>query len=206
MADPEETRQVRLDARNLRGIAHPLRVRLLAMLRMDGPATATSLAQRLGINTGATSYHLRQLAEHGFIEDVPDRGSDRERWWRAVHANTTFPDRGLAADDTSPGAAYRRSVVQVQADNMLRAVDELSTLPTAWRDAQDFSDYVFRLTPAEAEDLAKEIHAVLRRRTSDPESLQQPTKGTARVTFQFQMFPDLGDLGPPDDAAAREDQ
>lgn len=72
-----------IDARNLQGIAHPVRVRMLAMLRAEGPATATTLARRLGLNTGATSYHLRQLAAHGFI--VEDTHSLSSRWrsrWR----------------------------------------------------------------------------------------------------------------------------
>ena len=42
---------------------------MLGILRTEGATTATALAQRLGLNTGATSYHLRQLAQHGFIVD-----------------------------------------------------------------------------------------------------------------------------------------
>ena len=42
--DPQE---LRLDARTLRGLAHPLRVRILGMLRRDGAATATGLAEKL---------------------------------------------------------------------------------------------------------------------------------------------------------------
>jgi DNA-binding transcriptional ArsR family regulator len=59
--------QVRLRAEMLRGIAHPLRVRLLDLLREDGPSTATRLAERTGQSSGATSYHLRQLAAYGFV-------------------------------------------------------------------------------------------------------------------------------------------
>ena len=69
-----------LDARSLRGLAHPLRVRMLWMLETDGPATATILADRLGERTGTTSWHLRELASCGFVEEVSDRGNKRERW------------------------------------------------------------------------------------------------------------------------------
>ncbi len=58
------------------------------LLRLEGPATATQLAQQLKLNTGATSYHLRQLAEHGFIEEDHERGDARDRWWRAAHEST----------------------------------------------------------------------------------------------------------------------
>ena len=55
--------------RAIRALSHPLRVRLLDLLRFDGPSTATLLARRVGESSGATSYHLRQLARHGFIEE-----------------------------------------------------------------------------------------------------------------------------------------
>jgi DNA-binding transcriptional ArsR family regulator len=57
------TDTVRLDARNLRGLAHPVRVRMLGLLRTEGPSTATLLGERLGLSSAATSYHLRQLAD-----------------------------------------------------------------------------------------------------------------------------------------------
>src|SRR5256885_8199945 len=83
-----EKRTIDVDARTLRAIAHPLRMRMLGLLRTEGPATATSLAARLGESSGTTSWHLRQLAEHGFIEEDPERGSRRDRWWRATHEYT----------------------------------------------------------------------------------------------------------------------
>ena len=51
----------------LQALSHPVRLRMLGLLRTEGPATATTLAPQLGLNTGATSYHLRQLAQHGFV-------------------------------------------------------------------------------------------------------------------------------------------
>src|SRR4051812_14770407 len=56
------------DVRALRALAHPLRNRLLGLLRLDGPATASRLARVVGESSGATSYHLRQLAAYGFVE------------------------------------------------------------------------------------------------------------------------------------------
>src|SRR6187401_1254603 len=92
--------------KQLRALAHPLRQRLLGTLRLDGPATATELAVRLGTNSGATSYHLRQLADVGLVEDDPERSTGRDRAWRAAHDMTSWhstdydddPD-GRAAED-----------------------------------------------------------------------------------------------------------
>ena len=67
-----------LEPRMLRGLAHPLRIRLRAELVEHGPATASQLAARVGQSSGATSYHLRQLAAYGFVAEAPGRGSGRE--------------------------------------------------------------------------------------------------------------------------------
>ena len=83
----------------LRALSHPTRLRMLGMLRIDGPATATSLAARLGINTGQTSYHLRQLAQHGFVVDDAERGNGRERWWKAAHQSTIAGDDAARPED-----------------------------------------------------------------------------------------------------------
>ena len=103
MPEPEEPNpnlNVRiLDARAMRGLAHPLRMALLNALRRGGPATASQLAAKLGESSGATSYHLRQLAEHGFVEDAPERGKGRERWWKAVHEGVQFDDALLKDPD-----------------------------------------------------------------------------------------------------------
>ena len=68
-----------LDTRALIALAHPLRVQLRNELRIAGPATASQLARRFGESSGATSYHLRMLARHGFIEPEDGRGTARER-------------------------------------------------------------------------------------------------------------------------------
>src|SRR5215212_5276227 len=94
----DPAKDVVLDARSLRGIAHPVRVRILTSLREDGPATATGLAGRLGESTGSTSYHLRQLAEYGFVAEDTGRGVGRELWWRAVHRATYSDLPGPNAD------------------------------------------------------------------------------------------------------------
>src|SRR5689334_24569704 len=79
---------VRPTAAGLRALSHPTRLKILMRLRVEGPATATTLARELSLNTGATSYHLRQLAEHGFIVEDAERGDARDRWWKAAHRST----------------------------------------------------------------------------------------------------------------------
>ena len=72
-------------------------------------------ALTLNLNTGATSYHLRQLAQHGFVAEDAERGNARERWWAATHQSTTT---GPEAPGDTEGAelldAYLQAVGCVQ--------------------------------------------------------------------------------------------
>ena len=63
-------------------LAHPVCSRLPGELRVGGPATATTWADTLRTNSGATSYHLRKLAQVGLVVETGD-GSGRRRLWRA---------------------------------------------------------------------------------------------------------------------------
>src|SRR5690348_9408858 len=94
----------RLDAPSVRGVAHPLRMDIIEILTLDGPATSTGLATRLGENTGTVSWHLRHLAEHGFIEEETGRGTKRERWWRAVEKRVVMETGEFNDDPETRGA------------------------------------------------------------------------------------------------------
>src|SRR4051812_34030637 len=94
---------VALEGAQLRALAHPMRNRMLGLLRFYGPATATMLAGRLGVNTGATSYHLRQLADAGLVVEDDTRGNARDRWWKSAHRGTHFDSNELL--DTEPELA-----------------------------------------------------------------------------------------------------
>lgn len=144
------------DIAGLRALSHPVRLRMLTLLRGEGPATATTLAQRLDLNTGATSYHLRQLAQHGFIEEDTERGNARDRWWRAAHSSTRtdFREKGVVDSDVE---AYLTTVALMYAERMRAAVSEMSFLPEEWRTVGTLSDWELSLTPAQAEALVRTL-------------------------------------------------
>jgi DNA-binding transcriptional ArsR family regulator len=181
------------DVRSLRGLAHPLRVRMLGLLRYEGPSTATRLAERLGLASGATSYHLRQLAAHGFIVEDTERGVGRERWWKAAHRWTRLPTDG---DDSEVGEAtegFLRSLAAILFEQVNRAIDERSTLPARWRDASFFTDFALRLTPEETQQLRGELRELFGRyRLDDPSTTQSQPADSAPVTLQLQVFPRPG--------------
>lgn len=147
------------DIAGLRALSHPVRLHMLGLLRSDGPATATTLAQRLGLNTGATSYHLRQLAQHGFIEEDVERGNARDRWWRATHDATRTEFRG--EDITEDVEAYLSTVAMIYGERLRSVVSELRFYPEEWQGVSTLSDWHFTLTPARAKALVDSLTSVI---------------------------------------------
>jgi DNA-binding transcriptional ArsR family regulator len=148
------------DIAGLRALSHPVRLKMLGLLRTEGPATATTLAHRLDLNTGATSYHLRQLAQHGFIREDTERGNARDRWWRAAHdsTRTDFRAQGESDEDVE---AYLSTVALLYGDRLRAAVAELAFLPPEWRTVGTLSDWERSLTPAAADALVRALAALI---------------------------------------------
>jgi DNA-binding transcriptional ArsR family regulator len=63
--------QVLTDTTQLAAALSPVRMRVLA--QMHEPASATSLAPRLGLSRQSLNYHLRELEREGFVELVEER-------------------------------------------------------------------------------------------------------------------------------------
>ncbi|MGW7414542.1 ArsR/SmtB family transcription factor [Streptomyces sp. NPDC054863] len=153
-----------LDARTLRGLAHPLRFQLLRTLRLSGAATASQLAEQLGESSGATSYHLRQLAAYGFVEDAPERGKGRERWWQAIHHGTTFDS--TLSDSPDPavrGAAdlFLHEVANMHTQEVGTWIGTSREWSDEWRRSTELSDYTLALTPELARELNRRIEELI---------------------------------------------
>jgi DNA-binding transcriptional ArsR family regulator len=192
----DPARDQMLTPKALRGVVHPLRLRLLRLLQDDGPATATSLAARIEQSSGVASYHLRVLAEHGFIVEETERGTGRDRWWRAVHRSTSFtfrmPEDPGDAESVENAEYLMRYLADESYRRMLAYVSTISAriedLPTEpWQTGA----WPLRLTPEENRELMDRVLALVaeyRREQGDPD----PRPGTDRAIFQFQMLPDPG--------------
>ena len=174
----------------LKALTHPLRLRMLGLLRIEGPATATMLATRLGLNTGATSYHLRQLERHGFVVEDTERGNARDRWWKAAH-QATMTDTAQPADpaDKETLEAYLQSVAVVMTQTLQRSVEELGLLPPEWSDATAYSDWVIKLTPGRAKALLEKLHELLH---AEPE---EDDEDAVQYVVQVNGFPYPGRVG-----------
>jgi DNA-binding transcriptional ArsR family regulator len=185
--------QVHLDGRQIRVLAHPLRSRLIGQLRLDGPATATRLAEALGTNTGATSYHLRQLAEVGLVTEQESAGRGRERWWRAAHDMSSWQRDAFAGDRDATAASdwldsFALSRFVARAERWQRArPDE----PPAWRTAAGFSDYLLSLGSEQLNALTAELGAVIERYRARGET--DPAPDARQVLLYLYAVPRMGD-------------
>ncbi len=134
----------------LKALAHPLRLRILRHLGTAGPATSTTLATALGENTGTLSYHLRMLERSGLIEDIPERSTGRERWWRGVRGldirrppqgELTEAERAMAAEldrmrmDEDVELARQFTAQQAESDGWMRGSRSLTHLTKEELDA-----------------------------------------------------------------------
>jgi DNA-binding transcriptional ArsR family regulator len=194
-----EENLVVLDAKGLRAMAHPVRVQLVGLLRKYGPSTATRLAERLGVNSGTASYHLRQLGAAGFVEEDAERGNARERWWRSVHQMTELNDRELVDREPEATLAFLQSVAATYTLRTQQTLNELQTMPRAWRDTFDMSDWALRLTPEEAVTLRQELRAVIARyRRDTPEAAASAPEGAERVGVITHLLPEVDAPATPE--------
>jgi DNA-binding transcriptional ArsR family regulator len=182
-----ESRAINPSSAGLRALSHPTRLRMLMLLRLEGPATATTLAQRLTLNTGATSYHLRQLAEHGFIEEDAERGDARDRWWKAAHESTLASLADRSEDEQEEVEAYLQTVALMYTELLMQASAERVHLPVEWQRACTSSDWHLTLTPARAAELTERLTAVVSEWEED-----EDVEGTGSFVVNLNAFPRPG--------------
>jgi len=178
-------RSIELDSRAMRVLAHPLRSRLLAALRLHGPANATALAERLGTNTGATSYHLRKLAEVDLVEET-DEGHGKQRFWAAAQDSHSWRNtRFDAAPDARASASWlRRQQLTYLVERVESWERERERWPESWRDAASMSDAILQLDAGRLRELQEELFAVLLRYRELP-----PTEGSRQVVVHVVGLP-----------------
>ena len=191
MASPYREHRV-LDSESLKGLSHPLRLQLLESLKSLGPATASQLGERLGESSGATSYHLRILEKHGFVQEDTTRGSARERWWQRTPNGITLnvtdfephsPERALAE---MVGREWERNRASMLEEFSYRGPTEL---PKEWYDSSFINTIHLQLTPAQLREFGAEVEAVFERWVA---SHSTPSPGSRPVQSHFNAFPVMG--------------
>ncbi|MEV6348677.1 helix-turn-helix domain-containing protein [Actinoplanes sp. NPDC051851] len=169
------------DPEALRALAHPVRLTVLELLTVDGPATGRKLADLTGESTASVSYHVGQLVKWGLVEPAHDLARGRERPWRATSRGITW----TAAGDGSPEfAAASRALREQFIARRLAALDDFQRheagFDIAWREAAWVGEDMGYLDPTELTEATERIKAIIAEYT-DPARPRQ--EGARRVAF-----------------------
>jgi predicted ArsR family transcriptional regulator len=177
------------DARSMRALSHPLRLSLLELLGIEQQLTATEAGERLGETPAACSFHLRQLAKYGFVEEAQG-GTGRARPWKLVTKGLSFssvqPDREAAVAAGALARMYRERTF----DRARQWQEASASFPEEWRLAATQSDFLVWLTAAELSELADELVSLVRQRFSEryADPGQRPA-GALPVEVLMNAFP-----------------
>jgi DNA-binding transcriptional ArsR family regulator len=189
---PPESREF-TDARAFRALAHPVRVALIEALA-EGPQTATEAGERTGETPTTCSFHLRQLAKYGFVEETGG-GRGRARPWRLTSFGMSFaPASGdaaaVAASDTALRMFRQRQLARYEAWRATRGA-----YPAGWRDGAADAQYTFHLTADELRQMNAEVHEVLVRwwrlegRAQDPSRRPPGSAPVEALWFNYPTAP-----------------
>jgi predicted ArsR family transcriptional regulator len=183
------------DPRALRAVAHPTRLKLIALLRRLGPLTATQAGERIDESPAGCSFHLRTLAKWGLVEEAGG-GRGRERPWQATANGHEWAARGPSEEVDEAGDLLTRVVVQRWFEEAQQWVDRRNEETGEWAEAALVEDRMIAVTVAELADLERQIAAILEpymKRVGKPDALPE---GARAVTFIQLGFP-LPDEPPP---------
>jgi hypothetical protein len=189
----EEARSVKrmTDPRALRALAHPLRLSLLGLLRSEGPLTATRAGELLGESSASCSFHLRQLAKYGMVEEAGG-GQGRERPWRATAMFTDVPTVTDSPELAAATEVFRSIVAERYYEQMIGWLEARASEPAEWQEAALFGDVFLYLTAAELAELGEQVDGLLDRymdRLTKPE-LRPP--GARLITYIHHAAPQQG--------------
>ncbi len=177
------------DPRALRAYAHPVRMKLVGLLRTEGPLTATRAAELLGESSGTCSFHLRQLAKYGLVEEAGG-GTGRQKPWRAT---ATFTDWSATADTPEQAAAtglLNTVIAEQYFEQLMRWLEASGDQPPEWQEAAMLGDRMLYVTADELAELGRGVRELVDQyleRLLKPE-LRPP--GARLVSYLNIAFPD----------------
>jgi DNA-binding transcriptional ArsR family regulator len=206
---PEPLEGVRelTDSRTLRALTHPVRIALIEALLLGGAMTATEVGERISESPTTCSFHLRQLAKYGFVEEAGG-GKGRARPWRLTSVGMQFATAHDDPETEVAAGALVRMLRERQFGRYRTWLETNRTFPREWRDAAGSSESIIYLTAEELEELSQEVLGLVlprfRERLTDPARRPPDAVPVEILMLAYPIsLPATGDV-PPDDAAGDE--
>jgi DNA-binding transcriptional ArsR family regulator len=172
----------------MRAVAHPTRLALIGLLRREGPLTATQAGARLGESSGSMSFHLRQLAKYGLVEETGE-GTGRQKPWRPTAQFTSWsatPKDPALAEAT---VQFSRVIAARYAALTQAWIDQQPHEPDAWKTAAHFGDTLLWLTAEELAGLKEQLTALLEPYDARLTNADERPEGSRLVSWLQLAFP-----------------
>jgi predicted transcriptional regulator len=144
------------DPRALRAYAHPVRMKLVGLLRTEGPLTATRAAELLGESSGTCSFHLRQLAKYGLVEEAGG-GTGREKPWRATTTSTAWDSTAGEPEAAAAASLLNTIIAEGYFEQLMRWLEARPDQPPEWQRAGWLGDRILYVTAEELDELGRKV-------------------------------------------------
>ncbi len=176
------------DARALRALAHPTRLKLVGLLRLQGPLTATQAARELDETPQRCTFHLGQLAKYGLVEEAGG-GRGRERPWRATAFFTSWPNVMTEQEAGAAGQLLEAVVAELHFEAVMGWIERKDEEAPEWQEAAQLNDVALYLTAGELEELGRDIWSLFERYLARGERAGLRPEGARPVTILNLAFP-----------------
>ena len=170
------------DPRTLRAVAHPVRLGIMEQLAVHGPMTATELAARLDETPSNCSWHLRKLAEHGFVEEA-EGGTGRNRPWQSASQGVRWGDPDESPELARASEALSQMMIEREVARFAssRARSRGDTAP--WQEASTSSQSMLWLTADELNEINLAVRDLLLSRIDRFEHPERRPEGARICAF-----------------------
>ncbi|HEX3706719.1 MAG TPA: helix-turn-helix domain-containing protein [Mycobacteriales bacterium] len=176
------------DPREIRALAHPVRIALLEALTREGPLTATEAAELVGESPANCSFHFRTLAKYGYVEEAPGAGG-RSRPWRRVSVGQTFESTSESPEANIAAQALLQLAQDRALERMRTYIGAWSSYPEEWQKASSFTDSLLYLTPEELTELSNALLEQVDRYRGRASDKSLRPAGSRAVQLAMYAFP-----------------
>jgi hypothetical protein len=173
------------DPKTLRALTHPVRLALQEVLTLEGPLTATEAGELIGESSTTCSFHFRQLAKYGFVEEA-GHGPGRQRPWKLVHIGMSFSDVNDDPEMTIAAKTLEKMMIDRAFGRLQNFYNTRSSYPKQWQENSGSFENILHVTVEELQQVEEECSAIFLRyrdRLADP-ALRPPDS----LPVEFLLF------------------
>jgi hypothetical protein len=177
------------DPKTLRALTHPVRLALLEVLTLEGPLTATAAGELIGESSTTCSFHFRQLAKYGFVEEA-GHGPGRQRPWKLVHIGMSFSDVTDDPEMSIAAKSLEKMMIDRAFARLENFIDTRSNYPSLWHENAGFYESILHLTVEELKAVEEEFASIFLRfrdRLADPSLRPSDSLPVEFLLFGFPM-------------------